>query len=311
MSRPVKFCVRIHQGGYSYEQLREIAIAADQLGYDSLSLYDLINAPTLECWTTLTALAAQTENIRLVPLVLANLYRNPVLLANMAATLDIISNGRLVFGIGAGGDEGDHFMAGLAYPSPRQRIEMMEESVHIIRSLWSGERVTFQGNHYQIDGALCDPLPIQKPHPPILIGGRGEQYLLKSVARFADINNMGFNMSLDEHYRRRGIIKAHCESVGRDPNEIETSQNTNVYIAKDEAALDDLLARKAKGTDRGSDAYRASLGNAIVGTPNECVEQFGKYIDAGVSYFFLLFPEPVDTEDLRLFAEQVIPKLTG
>ena len=309
MNRPVKFCVRIHQGGYSYDQLREIALAADQLGFDSLSLYDLINTPTLECWTTLTALAAQTESIRLVPLVLANLYRNPVLLANMAATLDVISDGRLVFGIGAGGDEGDHLKVGLPYPSPKQRIEMMEESVQIILSLWSGERLKLDGKHYQINGAFCDLLPIQKPHPPILIGGRGERYQLKSVARFADINNMGFNMSIEEHTRRRSVIEAHCDSVGRNPNEIETSQNTNIYIAKDEAALNDLLARKAQGTNRGSDAYKASLGNAIVGTPDECVTQFKKYVDAGVTYFFLLFPDPIDTEDLRLFAETVMPAL--
>ena len=126
-----RFVVRLHQGGFGYAYLRELFQAADGLGYDAGSLYDLLGIPTLECWTTLSALAAETERIRLIPMVLANLYRHPATLAKMAATLDVISEGRLVLGIGAGGGEGDHKAYGLPYPSTRERVAMVGEAVQV------------------------------------------------------------------------------------------------------------------------------------------------------------------------------------
>ena len=130
-SRRIRFGVRIHQGGYSYTDLRDVWREADRLGFYSATLYDLMNTPTLECWTTLSALASETSRIRLVPMVLANLYRHPAVLAKMAATLDVISNGRLELGIGAGGDEGDHAAFGLDFPDAPTRVAMLEESVDL------------------------------------------------------------------------------------------------------------------------------------------------------------------------------------
>ena len=131
----VKFGVRVHHGGYSYGDLRRIWTTADRLGYHSASLYDLLSIPALECWTTMAALAAETRQIRFLPLVLANLYRDPGLLAKMGATLDVLSDGRLELGIGAGGDGPDHRAYGLPFPSARQRVEMLEEAIEAIESL--------------------------------------------------------------------------------------------------------------------------------------------------------------------------------
>lgn len=302
------FIVRLHQGGADYAYLRQLFRAADRLGYDGASLYDLLSIPTLECWTTLSALASETERIRLIPLVLANLYRHPATLAKMAATLDVISEGRLVLGIGAGGGEGDHKAYGLPYPSTQERAAMLGEAVQAIRLLWSGERVSFDGEYYRLDNALCDPAPMQQPSPPILIGGHGERYLLRAAAAHADITNMRADMSVAEHRAKRRALDAHCDAVGREPSEVALSHNAHVFIGKDEAAVDSLLAEHAARHHMPTKRFRASLGNAIVGTPQECIEQLRQYANYGIGWFFLLFPEPVSVDDIELFAGEVMPR---
>ena len=308
-SRRIRFGVRIHQGGYSYTDLRDVWREADRLGFYSATLYDLMNTPTLECWTTLSALASETSRIRLVPMVLANLYRHPAVLAKMAATLDVISNGRFELGIGAGGDEGDHAAFGLDFPDAPTRVAMLEESVDLIKRVWAGS-ADFHGKHYRISGGVCDPAPIQKPRPPIIIGGHGETHLLRAVAAQADICNMRFDMSLEEHARKRDVLQAHCDRVGRDIYEIEVSHNANVLVAESRDSLDRLLSTQSAGRGVSADAYRAGLGNAIVGTPDECVDQIERYVDWGIGYFFLLFPHPIEPEQLRIFADRVMPRFS-
>lgn len=303
------FCIRVHQGGYSYQSIKTIFKEADALGFHSASLYDLITYPTLECWTTLSALSAETEQIRLVPLVLANLYRNPVLLANMAATLDVISNGRLTIGIGAGGGEGDHIAVGLPYPSAQKRVAMLEEAVQIMKALWTQDAVTFEGQHYQIRDAKCDPKPVQDPHPPFLIGGHGETHLLRALAAHGDIANMRSDMSLQDHTQKRNVIQKHCDSVGRNISDITISHNTRVFIAEDEPSLEAMLSEHAASHGQSTEQFKESLGNAIYGTPDQCAAKIQNYIDYGINYFFLLFPDPIDVKLLRLFAEQVTPLL--
>lgn len=155
MRARVKFGVRIHQLGLNYEELRRIFVEADRLGFHSATLYDLLNVPALECWTTLAALAPETRRLRLVPLVLAGLYRHPAVLARMAATLDVISGGRLELGLGAGGDEADHLAYGLPFPPTPVRVAMLEEAVGIIQRLWTEPEVTFEGLYYRVSHATC------------------------------------------------------------------------------------------------------------------------------------------------------------
>ena len=307
MNRNVKFSVRIHQGGYSYDSLRRIWVTADRLGYHSATLYDLLNIPTLECWTTLSALAAETTRIRLTPLVLANTYRHPAVFAKMASTLDVISNGRLEVGIGAGGGRGDHRASGLDFPSTSVRVRMLEESVELMKRLWAEDEVDFEGRYYSLKGAKNDPPPVQKPHPPFLIGGHGERHLFRAVARYADICNVGFEMDLEEHKASLDALGEHCRDVRRDLSEIEVSHNTRVVIAASDAEFDALVSQGAEAANMDPAGYRASLARAIAGTPDKCIEQVQRYVDSGITYFFLLFPDPIHDESLELFATEVMP----
>ena len=303
----VKFGVRIHQRDCSYETLRRIWTESDRLGYHSATLYDLLNAPALECWTTLAALAAETERIRLMPLVLANLYRHPSVLAKMASTLDVISRGRLELGIGAGGDPDDHRASGLPFPRTSVRVEMLEEAIEVVKRLWSEHEASFSGSHYSLKEAINEPKPVQKPHPPLLVGGHGEKYLFRAVARYADICNVGFEMSLEEHEQKLWVLEEHCREVGRALSEIEVSHNTRILIGEDTAEFERLVGERAAVSERSADAYRQSLNKAVAGTPEQCAEQIQRYVDGGITYFFLLFPDPIASESLALFAKEVMP----
>ena len=305
--KKVKFGVRVHQSGYSYESLRQVWAHADVLGYHSATLYDLLNVPALECWTTLSALAAETKRIRLTPLVLANLYRPPALLAKMSSTLDVISGGRLELGIGAGGGKSDHLASGFPFPPTSARVEMLEEAIQVIKRLWSESEASFEGRYYTLKGASCDPRPVQIPHPPILVGGHGEAYLLRAAARYADICNIGFEMSLEEHRAKLRVLEEHCGKLGRDPSEIEVSHNTRVLIGERDPDYQRLAVQEAASSNVSVTAYKASLNNAITGTPDQCTEQLKRYVDDGITYFFLLFPDPISIHSLELFAGQVMP----
>ena len=307
MSRKkVKFGVRIHQKDYAYDTLLRIWTEADRLGYHSATLYDLLNAPAMECWTTLAGLAAETQHIRLTPLVLANLYRHPSLLAKMASTLDVISQGRLELGIGAGGDPDDHRASGLPFPRTSVRVDMLEEAIEVVKRLWTEDRASFEGHHYYLKGAINEPKPVQKPYPPVLVGGHGERFLFRAVARYADICNIGFEMSIEEHGQKLRVLADHCRAVGRDLSEIEVSHNTRVLVAEDRPAFERLVGERAASSGVSTGSYRKSLSKAIAGTPDECVEQIQRYVDGGITYFFLLFPDPIPSESLALFANEVM-----
>ena len=309
-SPAIKYMVRVHHAGYSYEDLRRIWTAADSLGYYGASLYDLLNAPALECWATLSALAAETRRIRLMPLVLAVLYRSPGLLAKMASTLDVISGGRMELGIGAGGDERDHRAYGLAFPATPRRVEMLEEAVEVIKGLWTAPEYSYDGSFYRFDNAICEPRPLQSPRPPVLIGGHGKTHLLRAVARHADVCNMGFEMGVEQHREMLGVLAEHCRQVGRDIGEIEVSHNTRVKIEATEDGVGRMLEEGARAAGMSVEGYRQSLQNAIVGTPEQCAAKLQTYVDAGVTRFFLIFPDPIPTDALELFASTVRPEVS-
>ncbi len=308
MEQKVRFGVRVHQSGYSFADLKAIFTQADRLGYYSATLYDLLNVPALECWTTLSALAAVTERIRLVPMVLANLYRPPALLAKMSATLDVISRGRLELGIGAGGSRGDHLASGISFPSTFQRVAMLEEAVELIKRLWVEDKVDFSGQYYHLNQASVQPKPVQKPHPPVIIGGHGENYLLRAVARHADICNIGSGLTLEEHRQKLAVLEQHCQAVGRDFSQIEVSHNAGVLIAETSSDLERRVIQRAQAVNLTPEEFQKELSRYICGTPDQCVRQIQEYVEHGISYFFLIFPDPVSSQDLRLFAEEVMPR---
>ena len=308
---PVKFNVRVNQYRYGYDDLLRIWQEADRLGYYSASLFDLLTTDALECWTTLTALLAQTERIRAVPMVLANHYRHPVLTAKMAATLDVISGGRITLGIGAGGSRSDTIAGGLDFPATRERCAMLEESIALMRRLWTEVSVDFRGQHYQVTGASIQPKPTQNPLP-ILVGGHGPRYVLPMIGRTADISNVGSNDTLEQHRAYIQIMYQAAEAAGRDPSRIELTHNANCVIAPTQREYDLLVARLAEQAGMSAPAYRAErLSNTLSGAPEQICERIAEYIEYGIRYFFVVFPDPAPSEMLQIFAGEVMSRFNG
>jgi F420-dependent oxidoreductase-like protein len=186
--------------------------------------------PCMEGWITLTALAQATTRLRLGVLVTGNVYRHPAVLANMAATLDIVSNGRLELGLGAGWNQEECDAYGIELPPMKERFDRFDEALEVIVGLLSNETTDFDGAHYQLRAARCEPKPVQRPHPPICIGGGGEKRTLRTVARYAQHWNVPGG-DVDEFRRTHDVLRRHCDDIGRDPSEIMTS--THLRLGRD------------------------------------------------------------------------------
>jgi F420-dependent oxidoreductase-like protein len=189
-----------------------------------------LDGPCFEGWTLLAALAAQTSRLRLGLMVTGNTYRHPAILAHMAATVDVISNGRLDFGIGAGWNEYEHTSMGIPLYAPGARIRRLGEACEIIRQLWTQHLTDFEGRYYQLKEARCEPKPIQKPYPPFVIGGSGEQLTLRVVAQYADIWN-AMPATVEDFRHKLDVLHGHCAAVGRDPQEITLSVQARINYA--------------------------------------------------------------------------------
>jgi F420-dependent oxidoreductase-like protein len=226
----VRFGFKTEQPRASYPELLRIWQEVDELpAFADAWLFDHFvplrldpDGPCLEGWTLLTALAVQTRRVRVGLMVAGNTYRHPAVLANMAAALDVISGGRLEFGIGAGWHAGEHEMYGIPLAAPGPRIRAMDEACTVIRSLWTQPYTDLAGEHYTLRKAVCEPKPVQRPHPPITIGGTGERVTLRAVARHADRWNFN-GRSVDEFVRLNAVLDEHCRVVGRDPATIQRS----------------------------------------------------------------------------------------
>ncbi|RLG48257.1 MAG: F420-dependent oxidoreductase [Thermoproteota archaeon] len=296
-----------------YNVLVDYAIESELLGYDSIWVNDhlIFGSGILECWTTLSSLVPITERVRLGTLVLCNNFRLPSVVAKMAATLDYISNGRLEFGIGAGWNEEEHKAYGIPFSNPVERVERLREAIEIIKRMWTERTPCYNGRYYRIEGAVCEPKPLQNPHPPITIGGAGEKLMMKLIAQHADRCNFA-HRSPDEYSHKLSVLKVACTKVGRDFGEIEKSWWGRVIISKDEKEVKKQIKTLYKSQSRESpfkEWTEKVKANSIVGTPEECVEKLRKYIKLGVTYFILRFGDAPSKNGLRLFAEEVIPKL--
>ncbi len=203
--------------------------------------------PQLEGWTLLGALAARTERLRVGLMVTGNTYRYPAVLANIAATVDHISHGRLDFGIGAAWNEMEHHMYGIPFYTTGERIRRLGEACEVCKLLWTETRASFDGKYYQLKDALCEPKPVQKPYPPIVIGGSGEQLTLRVVARYADIWNF-VGGSVEDFRHKQEVLARHCEAIGRDPSTIARSIQSMINynnIGETRAAIRPYIAQGA------------------------------------------------------------------
>lgn len=295
--------VSIPEPADKWKKTVEVAQLAEKLGFDSIWVYDHFhNVPrpahetVFECWTVMSAISQLTSTIRLGQMVGCNLYREPSLLAKITSTLDVISGGRLDWGIGAGWYENECRGYGFDFPEPKVRIAMLRECVEIVRSMWTQEETTYDGKYYTMLRGNCDPKPLQKPHPPIWIGGGGEQLTLRVVARYADCSNFGG--SPEEFARKREILKGHCLAVGRDESEIRKTWSPDIFIRRTEKEI------KAAGSlSLRADPFDDWQKNNLVGTVEQVSEKVQKYIDLGCSGFIPWCADYPSTETVELFAE--------
>ena len=316
-TRPITFGAFVPQGwktelvaiegaGAKWAKAVEVAEAAEALGYDSLWVYDHVhNVPVpaheavFECWTTLAAISQRTSRVRLGQMVGCASYRNPGLLAKIAANVDVISGGRLDWGIGAGWYDQEYRAYGYDFPPARDRIAMLRETVEIVRSMWTEPDTTYSGKHFTLSGAQCDPKPLQDPHPPILIGGGGEQLTLRVVARLADRSNFGGKP--EEFAHKCEVLKRHCDAVGRDYDEIEKTWSPEIHVRETEAEL-----RAVGGSTFGEPFDSWQAGN-LVGTPDQVIDKIHAYREMGVSSIIAWNRDYPSTDTLTLVGEQVIP----
>jgi F420-dependent oxidoreductase-like protein len=222
------------------DQLRAVWRVADEAGFDHCWCMDHFailgprdDGPIFEAWTLLAGMAVATSRTRIGCMVTGNTYRHPAVLAKAAVTVDHLSGGRLEFGLGAGWAENEHTMLGLPFGTRRDRADWLEEACEVIRSLWTEQRTTFDGKHYKLTGAIAEPKPVQRPHPPIWIGGSGRQRTLRITARYADVWNAAGG-SPEEVAEVSAVLDQRCAEIGRDPAQIRRSVQMRVAEANDE-----------------------------------------------------------------------------
>ncbi|GIW42454.1 MAG: hypothetical protein KatS3mg076_3031 [Candidatus Binatia bacterium] len=305
----VHFGVTLPQIKRSWEDTRAAALEFERLGYDSVWLNDHLygipapGIPILEAWTTLSAVGAVTSRVRLGTLVSPVGFRPPALFAKAWATLDTITGGRVIAGFGAGWYDAEFRGYGLPFPSVRERLEQLEEALALSKLLWTQERTNFAGKHFRLESTFCEPKPVQKPHPPLLVGGGGERVLLRIAARHADIwNNLA--VTQDQLGKKVESLRRHCEQVGRDFSTLTVSQQCLVVLGETEkeAAANAEKAQRIYGGHMGGQGELA-----ISGTPDVCIEKIRRHLELGCRMFVIEFFGKDTRVPARLFAERVMP----
>jgi F420-dependent oxidoreductase-like protein len=303
--------------------MKDLATYADDRdAWDSLWVYDHFHTvpvpsdeATHEAWSLMAAYAATTQRIKLGQMCTAMSYRNPVYLAKVAATTDIISGGRVQMGIGGGWYEHEWRAYGYGFPSAGERLARLNEGVQIMRDAWRDGAVTFAGKHYQVDGAIVAPKPLQDGGIPLWIAGGGEKVTLKIAAKYAQYTN--FASAPDVFENKSEILAGHCREVGTDFDKIVRSTNVNVVIGTSEADVKDRLERvRARiggiAGDAATDAMISSMSTpgSGAGTAEQVIETLQRLKGLGCEYFICYFPEAAyDRSGIELFEREVIPAL--
>jgi len=281
---PIRVGIKLSPQLCTVDQLRAVWRLADDAGFDHVWIFDHFNpiggnpldGDIHEGWTLLGAMAEATSRVRIGNMVTGNTYRHPGVLAKMATTVDHLSGGRLEFGLGAGWAEVEHTMLGLEFPGVGERLRRLEEACQVVKRLWTEERSDFEGRYYRLTGALASPKPVQRPHPPIWIGGGGERKTLRIVAQHADVWNMAGG-SVEDGRHKVEVLKRHCEDVGRDPAEIRLSVQLRL-------APDDLDAS---------------------------LRQVDAFVAEGFTELVLIVTEPNSLERSELVAREILPRFRG
>ncbi|MFX1569313.1 MAG: TIGR03560 family F420-dependent LLM class oxidoreductase [Promethearchaeota archaeon] len=280
-----------------YSAIKRIAQECESLGYNSLWAMDHLmwgnenEGSVFDVWTLLSALAIETKSIKLGPLVACNSFRNPAMTAKIASTFDIISNGRLIFGYGAGWKVEEYEAYGYNFEDPVTRVQQMREGITLIKKLWTEEKTTFKGDYYKTKDAICKPKPMQKPHPPIMIGGGGEKYTLKVAAEIGNIWNV-WGPNKEDYKRKVNILQKYCDNLGRKMDDISLSWTGNILIGKNEKDLNKKIRKYGKDI-------------SFACTYNNCIEMLQNYIDVGCNEF--IFSLYTFNDEKETFIEEIAP----
>ena len=309
MSHSMHFGVTLPQIKRTWEECKGAAVSFDGLGYDSAWVCDHVygvpnpQLPILEAWSLISAVAAVTDRIQLGTLVTPPLFRNPAILAKQVATIDTIAGGRVIMGLGAGWFQPEFEAYGNPFPSLGQRMGALEEAVQIMKSMWTEEKTSLDGKHFQVKEALCEPKPPRRP--PILIGGTGEKVLMGLVARYADIwNNMAVTQS--QLAQKVEALKKRCEELDRDPDTVQISQQCVVIIEETEEAAEAALEKAGR-------IYGGHMGaglreHGIWGTPEQVIERIERHRELGCTSFLMEFFGRDTRRPAEIFAEAVLPE---
>jgi F420-dependent oxidoreductase-like protein len=302
MAQKIEFGLFSPLAGLGWKAAIERAVKVEKLEYHSIWLTDhfwnrgVPEADVLECTSAMSALGVATGQLRIGSLVICNSFRNPGLLAKVLATIDNLSNGRVEIGLGAGWMEEEYRAYGYEFPPTGARLRQLEEGIQIIKSLMTEKRVTFEGRYYKLAEAYCNPKPVQKPHPPITIGGSGEKVMLRIVAKHADRWNCpagyrNFDQKLD-------VLKQHCRAVGRNIDEINISEQLLVCIGANENEVEEKwkIAQRLPFWRTG-----------VKGTPAQIVDRLRERVAKGITFFTIIFGDMNSNQSIELFGREVMP----
>lgn len=314
--------------GYSWESNRDLTLEAERLGYDTVYMTDHLTAggaPRIESLTTIAALSSITERVRFGEMVLCYAFRNPALLAKIGATIDVISGGRFELGIGAGWCQEEFESYGYPFASYGERVRALREAVTVIRKMWTEDAPTFAGDYFRIKDAYCEPKPLQKPHPPIMVGGESRR-LLRVAAEMGDKYNT-LRLGVEEFRERVEYLRKHCAKSGRDPSELKITFGFHLNIFPDERALTESL-RLAYERQKTAKAFRDWVDEArdeelgyiyqdrgretYAGTAEQVLRRTEAYMRYGASCFMLKFGDhPREKAMMRLFKTEVADQIKG
>lgn len=310
---PVHFGIQTAHQVPSIDDLIKLWQEAEAWGYDSMWLNDHFlqygkeDGPAYDAWTLLAALAEKTSRVRVGVLVTSNTFRNPAVLAKMATTIDLLSHGRLDLGIGGGWFEREHEAYGIPFYSSKERIDRLEEALQMIQALWTQEEANFNGRYYKLVKAPFMPKPVQKPYPPITIGGQGEKWTLPLVARYADKWSLPAGFTPEKVAAKVEQLEKACAEVKRDCSSMDKSYQTFLVLSEDPAKVNQAVQMLTRYyTKMSAEEARRTI---LAGTSSEEVKkQVQEFVDAGITHFIVTVrSQPYDREGLRRFAQEVMP----
>ena len=322
-ARQLKFGVFVPQGWRmdlvdvrdpveKYETMTRCALEAERAGFDAVFVYDHFHTvpdprveTTFEAWTSMAGLARDTKTIRLGQMVTCNSYRPPSLLAKIASCVDVMSNGRLILGIGAGWYDDEYRAYGYDYPETPERLRMLRDALQVFKAMWTQEEANFEGRFYHLRGAINEPKPVQKPHPPIWIGGGGEKVTLKLVAQYGDACNLRADLDTVRH--KLDVLRGHCEAVGRDYDTILKTAEFYTIVG-DRREVDRVVKDTARRIGRDEEFVRTEW-HEHAGDADHVAATIRDYAYAGIDYFIVCLPNAFEGGAISRFAEEVFPRV--